>query len=70
MADHLRIAKSKVSPPLARQSGEFVATPPSQRIISSMDELMRKRSATMTMIAGVPGCGKTMALKWFRQDEG
>lgn len=67
MAQHLRIADAEFRP---RRPDEFALTQTARDVLRTL-ELMRAKSApAQVMIAGVPGSGKTMALKHFCAQEG
>jgi hypothetical protein len=61
MADHIRLANTQDTMP--RDIGDFVRTETAVDIHRSLDLVRQIGGPAMTMIAGVPGTGKTEALK-------
>jgi DNA transposition AAA+ family ATPase len=62
MADHLRIATAQARP---RVIGDYQETETAKDIARSLNLIRSQDGPSMTMIAGVPGTGKTMAIKEF-----
>lgn len=67
MAELLRFATAESRP---REPGEFVLTETARDIMRSLDWVRSSPGIAMTMIAGVPGAGKTRALQHFVAQEG
>ena len=65
MADHLRLAKTNDAP--RRELGAFVMTETARDIHRSLDLVSQIGGAAMTMVAGVPGTGKSEAIKAYAE---
>lgn len=71
MAEHLRLAKTDDPPPREmRAPGGFTETETAQDILRSLSLVRELGGATMTMIAGAPGAGKTQAVRHFADKHG
>lgn len=67
MANHLRIANTGI---VRRAPGDWVETETAREILRSLDLVRAADDPAMTMIAGAPGIGKTIAAKRFCSDVG
>lgn len=67
MTHHLKIA---TSPPIMRRLGDFAQTDTAQDIRRSLELVRSMEDTAMTMVAGVPGVGKTTAIKEYCNDLG
>lgn len=67
MAHHLRIANAGV---IRRDVGDWAETETARDILRSLDLVKASKKPALTMIAGVPGSGKTTAVKQFCDAQG
>lgn len=67
MTQHLRIANADFRP---RRPGDFAQTEAARDILRSLELLRHKPEPGVVMIAGAPGVGKTMALRYFVNTQG
>lgn len=67
MTHHLRVADAGV---VTREIGDWADTETYKDILRSLELVRATDKPAMTMIAGVPGIGKTTAVRSFCHDEG
>ena len=64
MAEHLKLAK-----PSQPDAPDFVQTSTAKNILLSVEMMRAQPRPTMTMVCGVPGCGKSTTLKMLDKSD-